>query len=135
MTADQFREELTKRNEAIRGVLDETGAVTFMIPKADLIAKAVSKDAPRADDTPQSALEHRFDLLDGPAMFSMTNVLYHGAIKYGPNSWRSIAIEDHLNHLISHAIAYLAGNRDDNHLANVMCRAMFAHATELAGDK
>lgn len=90
------------------------------------IAAAASPDAPRNPDSPQSMLEHRFDLVDGPAMYEMTHLLYNGAKKYGADNWRTIPVEDHLNHLIAHAYAYLAGNRDDNHLANIMCRAMFA---------
>lgn len=105
-----------------------SGKVADPLPK---LATAVSPDAPRDPDSPQSHLQHRFDLVDGQAMFEMTHVLYEVAKKYGSESWRSISVEDHLNHLISHAYAYLAGNRDDQHLANIMCRAMFAQGKAL----
>jgi hypothetical protein len=93
---------------------------------ADLIAAAADPNAPRSEDLPQSELRHRFDLVDGPAVYAMTNVLYNGAKKYGEDNWRTIPVEDHLNHLIAHAYAYLSGDRSTEHLANIMCRSMFA---------
>lgn len=80
----------------------------------------------------QSDLPYRFDLIDGPALFKMAEVLSEGAKKYGENNWRGIEMEDHLNHLIAHAYAYLAGDTSDDHLSHIMCRAMFAQATELS---
>jgi len=79
----------------------------------------------------QSHLPARFDLVDGKAMFAMAQVLHEGACKYGADNWRNIDIEDHLNHLIMHAYAYLSGDRSDGHLSHIMCRAMFAQAVEI----
>lgn len=74
----------------------------------------------------QSDIPYRFDLVDGNAMFKMSKVLAEGANKYGANNWRKIPVEDHLNHLIAHAYAYLSGDQSDFHLSHIMCRAMFA---------
>lgn len=79
----------------------------------------------------QSHVPVRFDLIDGKALFEMAAVLHEGAVKYGDNNWRKIPINDHLNHLIMHAYAYLAGDRSDDHLSHIMCRAMFAQAVEI----
>jgi hypothetical protein len=79
----------------------------------------------------QSKLDARFDLIDGPALFEMAQVLDYGAKKYGDNNWRGIKVEDHLNHLIMHAYAYLSGDESDNHLSHIMCRAMFAQAVAI----
>lgn len=79
----------------------------------------------------QSSVPVRFDLVDGKALFSMAKVLKEGADKYGANNWRNIPVEDHLNHLIMHAYAYLAGDRSDEHLSHIMCRAMFAQGVRL----
>lgn len=98
------------------------------------VATAVSKDVQthtNAKGGSQSHIPVRFDLVDGKAMFAMCGVLAEGAAKYGPNNWRKIDIDDHLNHLIMHAYAYLAGDRSDEHLSHIMCRAMFAQAVEL----
>lgn len=79
----------------------------------------------------QSHVPTRFDLVDGKAMFAMAAVLHEGAEKYGANNWRGISIDDHLNHLIMHAYAYLSGDRSDAHLSHIMCRAMFAQAVDI----
>jgi hypothetical protein len=79
----------------------------------------------------QSKLPYRFDLIDGPALFKMAEVLSSGADKYGADNWRGIAVRDHLNHLIAHAYAYLSGDTTDDHLSHIMCRAMFAQACDI----
>jgi hypothetical protein len=83
----------------------------------------------------QSHLPYRFDLFDGPAMFRMAEVLDEGARKYGEGNWRGITVEDHLNHMIAHAYAYLSGDDSDDHLSHVMCRAMFAQGCDIANEK
>lgn len=80
----------------------------------------------------QSYAPVRFDLIDGKALFEMAAVLHEGAEKYGANNWRLIDVDDHLNHLIMHAYAYLAGDRSDAHLSHIMCRAMFAQGVAIA---
>lgn len=85
----------------------------------------------------QSYIPVRFDLIDGKALFAMAAVLHEGAEKYGADNWRLIDVGDHLNHLIMHAYAYLAGDRSDDHLSHIMCRSMFAQAvviTEQEGE-
>jgi len=42
------------------------------------------------------------------------------------SEWRSVPVEEHINHAISHLIAYLAGRMDDHHLANAVCRVLMA---------
>jgi hypothetical protein len=98
------------------------------------IVKGVGKDEPRVVNErggSQSKVHYRFDLLDPKAMFEMTKVLAEGAEKYGENNWKLIDVEDHLNHLLIHVYAYLAGDRTDDHLSHAMCRAMFAMGVEL----
>jgi hypothetical protein len=96
----------------------------------------VGKDAPTVTNengAKQSKVLYRFDLLDPRAMFKMTEVLKEGAEKYGEDNWRGIPIQDHLNHMIIHAYAYLAGDKSDDHLSHIMCRAMFAQAVDIDG--
>jgi hypothetical protein len=80
----------------------------------------------------QSKVPVRFDLIDAKAMFAMAKVLHEGAEKYGEDNWRLISIEDHLNHMIMHAYAYLSGDRTDDHLSHLLCRATFANGVALA---
>lgn len=80
----------------------------------------------------QSPIPYRFDLIDALALGAIAEVLKTGADKYGAGNWRAIPIEDHLNHLIMHAYAHLAGDKSDDHLAHVGCRAIFALGVERA---
>ena len=99
------------------------------IPVPPALVAGVGKDAPTVVNERgggQSKVLYRFDLLDPRAMFEMTKVLSEGAEKYGADNWRLIDISDHLNHLIIHAYAYMAGDRQDEHLSHALCRAMFA---------
>ena len=83
----------------------------------------------------QSDLPYRMDLLDARALMAAAKVLHHGATKYGAGNWRDLPIHDHLNHLLAHTYAYLAGDQQDDHLAHVLCRALFALGCELDGKK
>lgn len=83
----------------------------------------------------QSRVLYGFDLLDPSAMFEMTKVLKEGAEKYGVDNWKGISVRDHLNHMLIHAYAYLAGDKSDDHLSHLMCRAMFAQAVDIEVSK
>lgn len=80
----------------------------------------------------QSQVLYRFDLVDPIAIFEMTKVLKKGAEKYGEENWRQIPVRDHLNHLLIHVYAYLAGDTQDDHLSHALCRAMMAVALDKA---
>ena len=99
------------------------------------IEDIVSPDAPITTNErggSQSDVNVRFDLIDAKAMFAMAQVLDHGAKKYGANNWRNIDVDDHLNHLLMHTFAYLAGDDTDDHLTHILCRATFALVVKLA---
>ncbi|WP_336786588.1 dATP/dGTP diphosphohydrolase domain-containing protein [Paenibacillus sp. MMO-177] len=98
------------------------------------VVAGVGKDAPTVENEQgglQSKVLYRFDLLDPAAMFKMTEVLAQGAEKYGADNWRLISIQEHLNHLLIHAYAFLAGDTSDDHLSHIMCRSMFAQAVDV----
>lgn len=109
------------------GVVNEFPVITGMGPDAPTVTNEKGAS--------QSHLPYRFDLIDGPATFKMAEVLSVGADKYGVNNWRGIPVEDHLNHLIAHAYAWLAGDHSDEHLSHVQCRAMFAQAVALDDER
>lgn len=106
--------------------------------RANTLANIVSPDAPTTTNErggSQSLVEVRFDLIDGSAMFEMAKVLHQGAIKYGEDNWRLIEVNDHLNHLLMHTYAYLAGDKTDEHLSHILCRATFALGVSLKDEK
>lgn len=126
-----FNDQLGQEDSPIVFTREELLSEFNLSQAKNTIARAASPDAPRDPDKPQSDLQHRFDLIDAPALFEMTGVLYTGAKKYGDDSWRRIPVEDHLNHLLAHVYAYLSGDRSDDHLSNIQCRAMFAQGKAL----
>lgn len=84
----------------------------------------------------QSYTPYNFVAMDADAMFAMAKVLQEGKMKYGNDeNWRLIPVEEHLNHLITHAYAYLAGDESDEHLSHCMCRALFATAVAIQEQK
>jgi hypothetical protein len=74
----------------------------------------------------QSATAGRFDLLPPKAMFRLAAIMEHGARKYAPNNWKKIEIDSHVNHALQHLFAYLAGDRQDDHLGHALARATMA---------
>ena len=78
----------------------------------------------------QARLDYRFDLIDTKAIFALANVLHTGEQEYGKDNWRKIDTESHLNHAMSHAYAFLAGDQQDDHLSHCLCRLMMAIGVE-----
>src|SRR5579875_2019624 len=58
--------------------------------------------------------------------FSMAMTIERGAQKYGVNNWRRIDYAAQVRHALSHLLAYLAGNRAEDHIGNAICRIGFA---------
>lgn len=60
----------------------------------------------------------------------IAKVLQYGADRYGPNNWRLIPEEEHINHALIHVVAAAAGDTQDDHIDHALCRLMMAYATE-----
>lgn len=91
--------------------------------------KGVSPDAPIITNdkgAKQSASPYRCDLLPAQATLRVAEVLAYGAAKYGDNNWRGIPLSDHINHVLTHLFAFLAGDVSDDHLGHAGCRMMMA---------
>lgn len=98
----------------------------------DAVVAGVGPDAPvvvNESGGKQSASPYRMDLIDPKAILEISKVLSEGAEKYGEDNWKQISVKDHLNHLLVHIYAYLAGDKSDEHLSHSACRAIFALAT------
>lgn len=74
----------------------------------------------------QSEILYRCDLLPPLAMLRIASVLYHGAQKYNAWNWFSIPYHEHLNHGLVHLMAFLAGDRTDDHMGHLACRVVMA---------
>ena len=79
----------------------------------------------------QSKLDYAFHLTDPLANFALAEVFAIGAAKYAADNWRLIPVEEHLNHLLTHINAHMAGDTQDDHLGHALCRAHMALAKHL----
>lgn len=97
--------------------------------KNRLSYQGLSPDAPTVKNERggmQSATAGRFDLIPPKAMFRLAAIMEHGARKYAPNNWKKIEIDSHVNHALQHLFAYIAGDRQDDHLGHALARAAMA---------
>lgn len=74
----------------------------------------------------QSRLDMAFNEIEPMMLQRVARVLDQGKVKYGSKNWRQIPYEDHINHMQYHAIMANTDDTSEDHLANVICRAMFA---------
>jgi len=107
-------------------------------PNMNTTIEGVGKDAPVTTNehgAKQSKLPYRLTLADPNALLQLGRVLGQGAVKYGVSArgygWYKISTEDHLDHAISHILAWLAGDEQDDHLEHAQCRVHMALAVEL----
>ncbi|MFA5151497.1 MAG: dATP/dGTP diphosphohydrolase domain-containing protein [Clostridia bacterium] len=79
----------------------------------------------------QSKMGYGFHLADPKAMFRLSEVLYKGVNKYERDNWRKISAEEHLNHALAHAYAWMAKDGQDDHAGHFFCRAMMFLAMDI----
>lgn|GEM_PF-3831147 len=99
--------------------------------------KGLSPDAEIETNTQggkQSAVGYAFHLLPVNAMFGLAGVLKEGLVKYDRDNWRKISAEEHINHMIGHALGIMAGDTSDDHFGHMLCRAAMAYECQSAGN-
>lgn len=102
--------------------------------------KGVGPDEPiqvHPNGAMEAKMSYGFHLLDAKAMFALAEVMHQGARKYARDNWRGIPVESHINHLLQHIFAFMAGDTQDDHLEHALARAMMAlavHLTEKEAD-
>ena len=104
------------------------------------IIDGLSPDAPvetNAQGGKQSASPYGFHLLPARALFKAARVVKYGADKYDESlenrNYLKVPIEQHLNHAICHAYAFLAGDTSDEHISHFAVRALMALEVYLHG--
>lgn len=97
----------------------------------------VEPDAPIVENEKggkQSNTPYGFHLLPISALFDAAKVAKYGADKYGETfdkrNYTKIDTIEHLNHAIQHIYAFLAGDKQDDHLGHAIVRLMFAYDVE-----
>lgn len=77
----------------------------------------------------QAQCDYAFHLIPPEAMFALAKVFAEGAKKYSRDNWRLISPEEHYDHLQMHLNAWLAGDKQDEHLEHALARCFMLHAT------
>jgi hypothetical protein len=104
-------------------IRDESGAIVAGVGTD--APTVVNEHGGKQSDSPYSLVSsfpHR-------AVLDVAKVVRYGLVKYEPDNWRLISRNDHLNHVLVHLFAYLAGDRQDSHLEHAACRILFALET------
>lgn len=61
----------------------------------------------------------RYDLISAIALRRLAETYAEGAIKYSANNWRrGIPVSNLLNHALGHVVAFMAGDRTEDHMAH-----------------
>lgn len=99
--------------------------------------KGLEPDAPviiNDNGGKQSDTPYGFHLIPTSAIFDAAKVLKYGADKYGETfenrNYTKIDTVDHLNHALQHIYAFLAGDKQDDHLGHAIVRLLFAYDVE-----
>lgn len=87
-----------------------------------------------ADGAKQSHTPYAFTSIDPLALFRIAEIQKGGDEKYGPDNWRRLPVEDHINHALAHIFGHQAGDRSDDHLGHAATRLLFALAVDLRPD-
>ena len=74
----------------------------------------------------QTNIEYQMELISPYAILKLGHVLKVGATKYGRDNWKGVPTDEHVGRAIHHLYQYLAGNTDEEHLANAFTRCMMA---------
>lgn len=92
----------------------------------DGLGKDVDTETNLETGAKQSKIPYRSDLFPARAFLKVSQVLEQGAKKYGDKNWLPIPVHEHLNHVLTHLMAYLADDTQDEHLEHAACRIMMA---------
>jgi len=89
--------------------------------------RGLSPSCPETPDGKQSRIDVAFDLICPDALFALARVLQEGREKgRTTEGWKSLPVEDHLNHALMHIFGFMQGDRQEDHLQHAFCRLMMA---------
>lgn len=118
-------------------IMDESGCPVGRVEPLKGYLKGLGPDAPVAINDKggkQSVSPCRCDLLPAKALLHEAAILKYGADKYGDNNWRKIPLKDHINHALTHILAFQDGDTQDDHIGHATCRMLMALETYLNGE-
>lgn len=66
----------------------------------------------------------RYDLISAVGLRRLAETYGEGSLKYNDNNWRKgIPMSNIMNHLLAHAVAYMSGDRSEDHLGHLAWNA------------
>lgn len=75
----------------------------------------------------QKAAPVRYDLVPTIGLRRLAETMAHGAEKYGEQNWqKGIPISNCLNHAIAHIVAWMDGDRTEDHFGHALANICFA---------
>lgn len=130
---DKYRRAQAMYPASLDG-MSHTEAIRFIRACGEGVSmlKGVGPDAPIVENENggrQSDSPYRFDLLPPLAVAKVAEILKHGSERYAEWNWMKISANSHLNRVLQHSMAYIAGDTQEGdpveHAARVACRALF----------
>lgn len=91
-------------------------------------------DAPMVEDAngyKTRATPYRLDLMPADAILHVTSIFTSGAKDHGDWNWLKGSALHHVGKAGVHLLAWMAGDRSDDHLGHAACRVMMALTLEL----
>ena len=89
-----------------------------------VIVEGVGPDCPVIETSgggKQSDSPYMCEALPPLAMLAIARVRKHGVKKYGFSNHESVPPEKFLGHALGHLFAYMAGDKQEDHLAHALC--------------
>lgn len=78
-----------------------------------------------------SSTEYYFLDFDSQVLLDVAKISKNGCDRRGPDNYKKVTCNEHLDRALAHIHLFLAGDRSDNHLGNAICRLIFAYANNL----